>query len=168
MDKRQENVLQLIETSGDRLYRLLMRITMREDIVGDLMQELFIKLSNSRGFGKAENPFAYAWRAAVNLGFEWRRQQKIKFCTLVEDPPATENRFSPLDEMVRKENIDQVLDATARLSRRAREVVVMHYIDQESYEKIAERLGKQPQYLRSLCSKALARIRRLLKSNANR
>ncbi len=141
---------------------------MREDIVGDLMQELFINLSNSRGFGKAENPFAYAWRAAVNLGFEWRRKQKTKFCTLVEDPPATENCCTPLDKMVRKENIDQVLDATARLSHRAREVVVMHYIEQKSYEQIAEQLGKQPHYLRSLCSKALARIRRSLKSDANR
>ncbi len=167
MDKRQENVLQLLEKSGDQLHRLLMRITMREDIVGDLMQELFIKLSNSRGFGKAENPFAYAWRVAVNLAFEWRRRQKIKFCTLVEDPPASENRFSPLDEMVRRENIDLVLDATARLSHRAQEVVVMHYIEQESYEKIAERLGKQPQSIRALCSKTLARIRGSLKSNDN-
>ncbi|MHC4344091.1 MAG: RNA polymerase sigma factor [Planctomycetota bacterium] len=64
--------------------------------------------------------------------------------------------------------MEQLLDATSQLSRLARDVVVMHYIEQESYEEISQRLGRKPQYLRSLSSKALARLRTLLAGQENR
>ena len=66
--------------------------------------------------------------------------------------------------MIQNEELQQVLDATSRLTDLARDVVVMHYIEQESYEEIAQRLGKKPQYLRALNAKAIARLRELLTS----
>ena len=65
------------------------------------------------------------------------------------------------------EELVQVLDLIPRLSALAREVVVMHYIEQESYEEIAQRLGKKPQHIRSVSSKALARLRQLLTGARN-
>jgi RNA polymerase sigma factor (sigma-70 family) len=56
----------------------------------------------------------------------------------------------------------KVLDMMTRLNNLAREVIVMHYIEQESYEQIARRLGKKPQHIRSISAKALARLRQLL------
>jgi RNA polymerase sigma factor (sigma-70 family) len=64
--------------------------------------------------------------------------------------------------MIRDEELEQVLDATSRLSDLARDVVVMRYIEQESYETIAGRLGKKPQHLRSVCAKAMAQLREVL------
>jgi DNA-directed RNA polymerase specialized sigma24 family protein len=58
--------------------------------------------------------------------------------------------------------LEQVLDATSQLTDLARDVVVMHYIEQESYEEIGQRLGKKPQYMRALCNKAVARLREIM------
>ncbi len=162
VNDRQKKVLELLDTSGVRLHALLGRLTLSEDVVGDLMQELFIRLSNSSRLAKVNDPFAYAYRAAINLAFEWRKKSKVKFQSLDEDCLPVENNPSPLAEMVQAEELDQVLDVIPRLNKLAREVIVMHYIEQESYEEIAQRLGKKPQHIRSVSAKALTRLRQLL------
>jgi len=160
--ERQKKILQLLDDSGSGLHRLLARLTQREEVVGDLMQELFLRLWNSKAFDKAEDPFAYAYRAAINLAFEWRRRQQIKRQPLEGNCPLTHDNSSALSKMIQTEELEQVLDATSRLSDLARDVVVMHYIEQDSYEEIAERLGKKPHYMRSVCAKALAQLREIL------
>ncbi|NIP51599.1 MAG: sigma-70 family RNA polymerase sigma factor [Phycisphaerae bacterium] len=162
--ERQRKILQLLDTAGVDLHRLLARLTLREDAVGDLLQELFIRLCNSKAFDKAEDPFAYAHRAAMNLAFEWRRKRKTDCQPLQEDCLAAQNVSSALGKMIQAEELQQILNATSKLNDLARDVVVMHYIEQKSYEEIAQRLGKKPQYMRSLCSKAMARLREVLVS----
>jgi RNA polymerase sigma-70 factor (ECF subfamily) len=162
--ERQKKILQLLDRSGERLHRLLARLTRREDVVGDLLQELFIKLWNSKAFDKAEDPFAYAYRAAINLAFEWHRKQKATCQPLEENCPAAENSSSALGKMIQAEELEQVLNAASKLTDLARDVVVMRYIEQDSYEEIGRRLGKKPQYMRALCAKAMARLRELLAS----
>ena len=67
--------------------------------------------------------------------------------------------------MIADEELQQVLDATMQLSDLSREVVVMHYIEQESYDEISKQLNKKPQYLRALNAKAIAKLRKLLAGN---
>ena len=162
MIERQKKILQLLDTSGERLHRLLGRLTRREDTVGDLLQELFLKLLNSKTFDKAEDPFAYAYRAAINLAFEWRRKQKAIYRISQENCPAPKDNPSALGKMIQAEEMEQVLNAASKLTDLARDVVVMHYIEQDSYEEIGRRLGKKPQYMRALCSKAMTELREML------
>ncbi|MFC1604515.1 RNA polymerase sigma factor [Planctomycetota bacterium] len=162
MIERQKKILQLLDVSGPRLHRLLARLTRREDVVGDLLQELFLRLWNSRAFDKAEDPFAYAYRAAINLAFEWRRRQQIRRQPLEENYPVAQDNSSVLGKMIQAEELEQILDATSKLTDLARDVIVMRYIEQDSYEEIGRRLGKKPQYMRALCSKAMAELREML------
>lgn len=159
--RNRQKILELFETYGPRLHRLLGRLTLNEDEVGDLLQELFIRLWNSKSFDKAIDPFSYAYRAAINLAFEWRRDVKKSFQPLEDDCPA-QTDSSALGNMIASEELEQVLDATMQLSGLARDAVVMHYIEQEPYEEIAMRLGQKPQYLRALNSKSIAKLRELL------
>jgi len=76
LSSRQKELLDLLDKSGADLYALLTRLTLREDVAEELMQELFIKLNNSRGAGNAVNLNAYARKSAINLAFDWRRSQK--------------------------------------------------------------------------------------------
>jgi RNA polymerase sigma-70 factor (ECF subfamily) len=161
--ERQRKILQLFDTSGPRLHRLLARLTRREDVVGDLLQELFVRLWNSNGFDEARDPFAYAYRSAVNLAFEWRRGRKTTCQPLDENHAATDGP-SAAGKMIRDEEMEQVLDATYKLTGLARDVVVMRYIEQASYEEIGQRLGKKPQHIRSACAKAMAQLREMLAS----
>lgn len=161
MKNRQDIVLELLDRHGRSLHRLLARLTRCEHATGDLMQELFLKLSQSDGTAKAQDPYAYAWRTAANLAFEWRRRQKIKLSPLNENEPLDESRPA-LERMIRDEQIERLLEATSQLDEPARNVVVMRFIEQKSYDQIAGQLSKNPAHLRALCSKSLARLRNIL------
>jgi RNA polymerase sigma-70 factor (ECF subfamily) len=155
-------ILSLLADHGGGLYALLTRLTLREDVAEDLMQELFLKLTRSNGFGRAEDPLAYAFRAATNLAFDWRRARKrTPPMETTFSEPLSHDR-SPLSNLVRREELERVLDAVGGLPRLSRDLVVMRYLEQQGYDTIAGQLGKTPHQVRGLCHKAVGRLRRLL------
>ncbi len=162
MNKKHRKVLDLLDSHGERLHGLIAKLTLSQDITGDLMQELFIRLSNSNSFDKARDPFAYSYRTAMNVAFDWRRRSKPRSQPLNDDCAVAANSPSVVTELVQAEELAEVLDAMAQLSEFAREVVVMHYIEQQPYQQVAKRLGKKPSHVRSVSAKAIARLRELL------
>jgi RNA polymerase sigma-70 factor (ECF subfamily) len=165
---RQKELLELLDKSGADLFALLTRLTLREDVAEELMQELFIKLNNSRGIGKVANWNAYAHRAAINLAFDWRRSHKQKVLALGQVSEPVSNEDSPLGKLVHSEEMQQTLDAIGRLKKSSREVLVMRYLQQESYDNIAEQLGKTSHQVRALCSRAIHQLRDVLGSNEHK
>lgn len=165
MKNRHEKLLELLEKSGASFYTLLTRLTLREDVAEELMQELFIKLSNSGELDKVENLGAYARRAAINLAFDWRRNQKRNDLDLARLNEQASNEHSPLSKMVRNEKLQQVLETIGRLNKTSREVLVMRYIEEQSTDEIAEQLHKTPHQVRALCSRALGHLRDILGYN---
>jgi len=165
---RQKELLELLDKSGADLYALLTRLTLREEVAEELMQELFIKLNKSRGTGNAANLEAYARRAAINLAFDWRRSQKQTTLPLGQVAEPASNDDSPLGKLVHSEEIQQTLDAVGRLKKASREVLVMRYLQQESYDNIAEQLGKTSHQVRALCSRAIRNLRDVLGSNEHK
>ncbi len=175
MSGRHEELLELLDKSGAELFALLTRLTLRQDVAEELMQELFIKLSHSRGPDKAANWDAYARRAAVNLAFDWRRSrtrsafrvQRSAFedaarSTSIEQDSDGE---SPLGKLIHSEELTETLDAIERLNKTSRQVLVMRYIEQKSYDDIAGQLGKSSHHVRTLCSRAMSRLRDILGCN---
>ena len=155
-----EQLLELLDRSGGRLLALLTRLTLREDVAEELMQELFIKLSTASHRARIDCWEAYACRTAIHLAFDWRRRRRKRQTWPLEDvrEPVSPAR-GPLGDVVQKEAFEQVLVAVERLNGTSREAFVMRYIQQDSYETIAEQLGKTPHQIRALCFRALNRLR---------
>ena len=165
MRSRQKELLELLDKSGADLYALLTRLTLREDVAEELMQELFIKLNNSTSFGKIANWNAYARRSAINLAFDWRRSQKQTVLRLRQVAEPVSNDDSPLGKLIHSEEMQKTLDAVGKLKKSSREVLIMRYLQQESYDNIAEQLGKTSHQVRALCSRAIRNLRDVLGSN---
>lgn len=165
MSSRQKELLELLDKSGADLFALLTKLTLREDVAEELMQELFIKLNNSRFVGCVANLKAYARKSAINLAFDWRRRQKRTVLAVGQVVEPASNDDSPLGKLIRTEEMQQTLDAVGRLRKSSREVIVMRYLQQESYENIAEQLGKTSHHVRALCSRAIRNLRNVLETN---
>jgi RNA polymerase sigma factor (sigma-70 family) len=162
---RQRVLTELLDAHGDRLYGTLVKLTRDRAAVGDLFQELFVRLGRSSQFARANNPPAYAFRTAIHLAMEWRRKQKRNRLPVDEqEGVAKEPSFdpSPLRRMIEAEDCERLLNALSDLPRRAREVFVWRFFEDESYEAIAKRLGKTPHQVRGLCHSAVRKLRRLL------
>lgn len=158
-------LLELLEKSGASLHTLLTRLTLREDVAEELIQELFIRLTNSNELDKVENLDAYARRAAINLAFDWRRDQKRNALGLGRLNKPASNDNSPLAKLVQREDLQEILNAIEKINTPAREVFVMRYIQEESYDDIAKQFGKTPHQARALCSRTMINLRNILGSN---
>jgi RNA polymerase sigma-70 factor (ECF subfamily) len=165
MGKRHKELLELLDKSGASLYTLLTRLTLREETAEELMQELFIKLSNSRGFEKSVSRDAYARKTAINLAFDWRRKFRQKIRLNPEICKPVSNDSSPLSKLIQTEELEGVLDAIGKLNKSWRQALIMRYIQQLSYDDIAEQMEKTPHHVRALCSKALNHLRDTLGTN---
>jgi RNA polymerase sigma-70 factor (ECF subfamily) len=154
-----EDAQTLLSEHGARLHALLLKLTLRYDVAEDLLQDLFCKLAQSPRFSQADDPLAYAIRMATNLAFDHRRARRPNIADLDAAPAAGQ---SPLADLVRREELDRVLEALGQLPAAAREIVVLRYLESQDYETIAGPLGKTPHQVRALCHKALERLRAAL------
>lgn len=161
-DNHDTRVLDLLNEIGPQLHGLLTRLTLREDVAEDLLQELFLRLHRCSGFGQAASGRAYARRVAIHLAFDWRRRQKRHRLTSLPDDDLADARGSPLQDLIDREALEQVLEALARLNASRRDVFVLRYIERLSVEQVSEMVGKSAHHVRSLCHKAIIQLRGLV------
>ena len=160
MNQCHDRLLALLDLDGARLFALLTRLTLRQDIAGDLMQELFIRLSQNLAWQTAQNPSAYVRRAAINLAFEWRRSRRDSSNeTPVDQAFVADAAALPIERLIDAEQLQQVLSALDELTELARECFVLRYIQRESHEIIAQKLGKTAHQIRGMCHAAIQQIR---------
>jgi len=165
LQSQMSEILEFFDRVGESVYVMLARLTLREDIAEELMQELFLRLVRFRYLDKVGNLDAYARRAAINLAFDWWSRQKPASLRLDEVGEPATNENPALSELVQAEHLQDVLEATGQLEGVSRDAFVMRYVEHESFDYIAEQLGKTSHQVRALCSKALIKLRCLLDDN---
>jgi RNA polymerase sigma-70 factor (ECF subfamily) len=155
-------LVDLIDLHGRRLHALFAKLTASRDAADELLQDLFVRLLRTSRIADAPNREAYLFRAAINLAFDWRRQNRRapEFRLLVDE--VVTDHIAPLDRLVHHENVERVLEAMEQLSARDRELVSLRFLQGETPEWIAERWRSTPHQIRSRCSKAIARLRKLV------
>lgn len=149
-----------MDEHGERLYALLVRLTLRTDVAEELMQDLFCKLAQDPRCLEARSPAAYAMRMAANLAFDYRRNRRRAAATSnVATLNLAASHHSPLADLLRHEELDRVLDAVGRLPPEYREAVVLRYLEQQDYATIAGQLGRSAHHIRAMCHKAITQLR---------
>ena len=151
------DLVAILDAHGPALHALLLRLTLRQDVADDLLQELFVKLVDSRGFRGATDPAAYVKRAAINLALDWRRARKR--ATVDSEVEAAAADARALDALIDREDVERILDASAELSELSRQALVMRFVQQESFDAIGAALGRTPHQARGLCHAAVAELR---------
>ena len=166
MTDNRNKLLDILNRDGGDLFALFVRITLCEDAAEELMQELFLKLRMARNIDRVVNPSGYVRRTAINLAFDWRKN-KPRHAPLDEAGVQQTDESSPLDELVRKEKLEEILDGIAKLKGHGREAFVMRHIQEKSNDEIAEQLGMTSHHVRALCHRALIKLRKILRAGEN-
>lgn len=115
-----------------------------EEIAQDALLGLY------RRWESVDRPEAYLRRALVNGAGNWRRHETVKQAKLPLLAGADRFDFAA----------DELADALAALPFRQRAVLVLRYQADLSEAEIAETLGCRPGTVKSLASRALARLAR--------
>jgi RNA polymerase sigma factor (sigma-70 family) len=160
------NPLNMLEAHGVELHQLLIRLTLRPDVADDLLQELFLRLRETREVEGVEHPLAFARRVAIHLAFDWRRaiarQQRIREASTtapqVQDPPWL--------AIAQQEEAERILRLAAELSPIVQQAFVLRYVAGERFAQVGAAVGRTPHQARALCHLAIREIRQRLPEQA--
>ncbi len=127
-------------------FRLASFLTQDPSAAEEIAQDAFARMYT--GWGSAANPHAYLRVTLVNRCHNWRRHARAQQARL------------PLLLTVASAELafDELADAVAALPFRQRAVLVLRYHLRLSETEIADALGCRPGTVKSLSSRALARL----------
>lgn len=129
-------------------FRLAWFLTRDRTVAEEIAQDAFAQMYAA--WGRADTPAAYLRTTIVNRCTNWRRHAKVHRAKLplLATPAVTELA------------VDDLADAVAALPFRQRAVIVLRYHAGLSETEIADALGCRPGTVKSLASRALARLQK--------
>ena len=149
MASREEDFLQLVREHEGRL-RKICRVyadgpAARRDLYQDILVELWRSLPDFEGDAE---PGTWLYRVALNTALSRDRRREVRDeATLDDTNPVWDDAFSrPGAELEEQETLDRLYAAIDRLDD-VDKALVMMYLDEKSYEQMADVLGISPNYV---------------------
>lgn len=158
---------EIVNQNSEKLYWHVRRLVNSHEDADDLLQEIFLKIWQALPSFRGEAQYStWAWRIATNETLNWLRREKVR-ATL---------RFSSIDtEMERRIMADpyfngtdaqrELAKAVSRLPDKQKQVFVMRWWDELSYEQISEITGTSVGALKASYHIAQEKIRSSVKDN---
>ena len=137
---------------AEAVYRVACYILEDEADAKDAVQDLYLKLWNSRAVDGIRNPLAYAVRLMHNMCIDRLRGAASKN----EVPLREDSALAPPSDstVTTREKLQKVLNLIEGLPPRQRQVVTMRCLQGMEYREIAEATGLSEGNLRTLLSMA--------------
>jgi len=161
---------ELVRRYGDGVLGYLFRMTGNRDQAEDLFQETFKRVHEKaqtyRGGSFKSWLYTIATRAAIDTARRRKRGAMISLdrgTDCDDDPPPLKtvtagDAADPVDELVRREQKEQVRQAVESLPVGQRAALVLAYYQQLSYREVAEALGCSIGAVKTQMSRALAKL----------
>ena len=143
---------ELVKRYQERIYATIYHMTSNHEDANDLAQEAFIKAYSAlKSFKGGSSFYTWLYRIAVNKTINFLKQRKNKYHLSLNDidfnaehdpdlmaliSDKTPNRDIALSELQKKLN-----EALLKLSEPHRMVVVLHDVQGQSHDEIAEIMG---------------------------
>lgn len=159
----------LVERYQPRLLRYARRLGCRSDQdAKDVLQETFIKAYlNLRSYDPDLAFSSWMYRICHNEAVSWFRKQRIRPQPAASDDelyaletlPDTRDLLDGVEQGLHRERLERAL---AELSADYREVIVLKYFEEQSYEEMADILQKPPGTIATLLNRAKKQLRERL------
>jgi len=157
---RRERLAVLFDANQQRLHRLARRLSRDAEESRDLVQETFLRAARRPGAIPADEAHAAAWlvKVLVNLCRDRGRRLAVRRDkTPREQPPQAAP--DPESAAVARSTVQAAL---ARLSPRRRAVIVLHELEEQPVQRVAELLGLSRVTVRWHLSAARKQLARML------
>lgn len=175
--KTDEEIIEKVKKGNSELYgvivekyrSLLMRYVRRvtnqaEEEVEDIVQEVFIKgYENVQSFDQTKKFSSWIYRIAHNLCIDFFRK-KIPITSVIEDGEELfESGEKLIEELaMEKEKAEEVVRAVERLELKYREVILLYYFEEKSYDEISDILHINTSNVGVLLLRAREKLKKLI------
>lgn len=146
-------VVRLFEQEGRSLVRLVRLFVDDRNAAEDLVQEGFIRLArNGHRIRDEAKAVAYLRSIVLNLARDHNRRGLV---SLRHHLPMDPERASTEDEIVLRDDQQQVIDVLRELPHRQRDCVVLRYYEELGIDEIAATLEISPNSVKTHLKRAL-------------
>jgi RNA polymerase sigma-70 factor (ECF subfamily) len=153
---------QIFDLYYDSIRNFVYYKTGNMELAGDIVQETFMKLWDSRSTIKQDSVKALLYIMASNNLKSHFRHQKTVF-HFANDNAKEEPMYESADANIRQEELQRNLQRVlAEMPEKCREVFLLHRMDNLTYSEIAERLGLSVKAIEKRMHEALLFVRERL------
>lgn len=159
---------QLVTAYRDRVYRLALRLCGSEADADEAAQDAFLAawrgLPNFRG----ESRFStWLYQLATHAAIDLLRREKRHAAGDIGEVDTPDSAPSPQQQAERNEQRQAVRDAVLQLPPEQRQVVVLRFMEELSYEEIGAALHLPVGTVKSRLNRAKAALREILSQKGN-
>jgi RNA polymerase sigma-70 factor (ECF subfamily) len=157
---------QIIKRYQTKLFSYLYRLVGNREETEDLLQNVFVKVYNNLNrFDQQKKFSSWIYRIAHNEAVNFlKKRGKKKFVSL-EDVSTSKDKLemstperSPADFWIKKELKKEVEEAMEKIPPKYKEVLVLRYFLDKSYEEMSEILGKPVNTVGTLLNRAKKKL----------
>ena len=167
----QERYGEIIERYQGKLFAYLFRLIGSRDEAQDILQDVFLKAyRNLQSYDEARKFSSWIYRIAHNEAVNFIKRRALKRFIPWEDIAATKDKLEMMSfeegadkAWLRKEIGKEVNAALDKMPFKYKQVLVLRYFSDKSYEEISEILGKPMNTVGTLISRAKRKLSEELK-----
>jgi RNA polymerase sigma-70 factor (ECF subfamily) len=171
--KDDNNFYYLMKRYENKILHYISQITnVNREGAEDILQEVFIKVyKNLHGFNKKLKFSSWIYRIAHNEGISYYRKNRKALDTLSldEDSPDHDSLIALLgdsidieEEQISREKVKIIKQVFAELHPKYREIMVLRYLEERSYDEISDILKKTPGSVATLMNRAKANFKKII------
>lgn len=166
-----EKYAEIIERYQGKLFAYLYRLVGSREEAEDLLQDVFLKAyKNLHSYDTDRKFSSWVYRIAHNEAVNHIKRRSLKRFIPWEDVTASRDKLEmssdeadAQDVWIRKETSQEVDEAINRLPFKYKQVLVLRYYSDKSYEEISEILGRPVNTVGTLINRAKKKLSEELK-----
>ena len=143
MDELRQVFNQIVSDYSERLYWHVRRMVGSHEDADDLLQDIFLKIWTALPSFRGEaQVYTWVWRIATNETLNWLRRERVRAALRFQSADAlAESRIEADPYFNGTAAQRELFKAVARLPEKQRQVFVMRWWDELSYEQISAITG---------------------------
>jgi len=169
---RKELFFEIEKTYGKKLYFYIYHLIGSKEDVEDVLQNVFIRaFEKIHSFDTSRQFSSWIYRIAHNESINWMKRNRKRYTISWDDVSATKDKreMSLEDESLeekweRKELRVNIRSALKRLPHKYREVLILRFYLEKSYEEIGSIIGKPRNTVGTLINRAKKKMGVLLEN----
>jgi len=166
--KDKEMYSELVKRYQNKIFSYINRLINNRDEAEDLTQDVFIKVyKNLYGFDIKRKFSSWIYRIAHNESVNYlKKKSYFKILSLEQNEFFMNTLASSeniIENIIKNENAQKVKKLLEKLSFSHREVIVLRYFEERSYEEISDILRKPVNTVGTMINRAKGQLEKMLK-----
>lgn len=159
---------QLVVAYRDQVFRLALRMCGSEADADEVAQEAFLSAWKALPNFRGESQFStWLYQLTTHAAIDLMRREKRQIAADITEVSAADPAPSPQQQAEQSEQREIVRDAILQLAPEQREVVVLRFMEELSYEEIGAVLKLPSGTVKSRLNRAKAQLKEILSKSGN-